>query len=567
MSEVTSNTGIGQVGTRTYVGGLASKLNTSALIDAAYKQRLAEADRIDVRVETNNTKIEAYNELGDLATNLQTSLKNLSRQYSLLDSGNAFEKRTGTLSSNDGTDPSNLVSISINSGTALGSYQLEIVQKAQAHRVKGADHGDRTTDLGHAGSFTIGLSGGATAAINVSADMSLEEIAAAVNTGTATSGVKASVLKISDTAYQLVLTANTTNKDIVITPTGGDNIMQNLGVVDGGGLFLDIVQPSEEAIVELDGIEVRRDTNSITDLIDGVTIDIRNEAPGTLLDLDITNDTAAVKEAIEGFVESYNEFRQFVLDNQVVSEDGTVSSDAVLFANTSMRFLSLSIGNIFGLTFDVTLDGSPNTAAFRDLGLSFDANNMLSISDESKLDDRLVSNLDMVRQIFETQVTSGSSDMRLVSNKSQTANLSINFDITMSGSAITGVVANGDAAAFDINGTLLIGKEGTAYEGMSFGFIGTSSQTFTVDIKQGIGDLLGNTIYDYFDSTTGTVIDEVSEIEKSNTDLQSEADEIRVRADDFKQRLIDKYALLETKMAAAERLRNQMKAILGISDN
>jgi flagellar hook-associated protein 2 len=69
---------------------------------------------------------------------------------------------------------------------------------------------------------------------------------------------------------------------------------------------LNPVSTARDAIVTIDGIEVTRPSNTIDDLVPGLTLNVR-QASDTPVNLDVTTDSEAVKEAVITFVGSYNQ--------------------------------------------------------------------------------------------------------------------------------------------------------------------------------------------------------------------------------------------------------------------
>ncbi len=66
------------------------------------------------------------------------------------------------------------------------------------------------------------------------------------------------------------------------------------------------------ALLEVNGTFLERSSNTVTDAIQGVTLNLTSEDPGTEVDLTITRDVSAAAEAITALVTAYNEFSQFV---------------------------------------------------------------------------------------------------------------------------------------------------------------------------------------------------------------------------------------------------------------
>lgn len=552
-----SSGGVTTQGARTFFFGTSSGLNTSALIEAAYAARTAEADKIDVRITKNTSKTEAYASLQKLGQAVQDSLANLRKNYSLLATNSStFDKRSGTLSSSTSTDPSKLVTVAIDPGTEMNSYELEIVQKAKAQRIGSDTAATATAALGYTGTFDLALSGGGTAAtVSVTAGMSLTDIAAQINSNKTTSGVSASVLQVSSGSYQLILSSTQTAKDVVISNVTGTDVMESVGVTAGGAVK-NLLQASQQAIVELDGIAVTRDSNVIDDLIGGVTLTINNQEPGTLLDLSITADNSALKDNILNFVESYNKFRDFVKTNQTVADDGSVSEDAVLYRDNYLSGMNLNLQGLLGGIYGTGVKYDN----LRSIGITMNPNNEL-VADESVLDDAIANEYDEVQSLFQTSTTSSNAEFRMMSNTSQTKSLNVAIDIAYSGGAVTGASIGGDSSMFTVSGGLITGVAGTAYEGMTFAYIGTTSTTVNFSMEQGLADLVNSGLKPYTDIVLGSVQSEILDINDQNVLLNTRATRVRERADDFRNALIDKYAKFEAQISAAKTVLAQLKAL------
>lgn len=556
---MTTVNGITTLGNRTFLYGGASGIDTSSLITAAYNAKKQESTNLDTKVSKNTTKITAYSKLQTLAQAIQTSLNSIKKDYSILSTNSSlFDGRSASISSSSTTSGQNLLNVSVASGTPLGSYNIEVVQKAQAHKVGGnTSTTDKTAALGYTGSFDIGVSGGTAVTVNVTSGMSLTDVAAQINAQNSTSGVSASVIKTSSTGYQLVLTANQTNKAITITNKTGADVLQNLGVLNGSGGFANPIQSAQGAIVKLDGTTVTRDDNNFNDLIDGITMTVVNQEPGTTLSLKVENDTSSIQSGVQAFVDAYNAFRDFITTNQTVT-NGTVSSDAVLFGDSTMKSLSSDIQSLLAGNYG---SSSSTIRNLRDVGITIDADNHLQL-DSTKFNTALSGNFDQVRSLFQAQTTSDNANFRMMSNTSKTKSLSAALDITCSGGVVTSVSVGGDSSLFTVSGGQITGKTGTAYEGMSFAYIGTTSATVNFSMTQGLGDLLNTRINTDTDVLNGGIQQIKTSLDAQNTQMSARSALILQRADDFRQKLIDKYANFESKMASAQTTLAQLQAVL-----
>ncbi|MBL8640765.1 MAG: flagellar filament capping protein FliD [Alphaproteobacteria bacterium] len=555
--------GITTLGSRTFLFGAASGIDTSALVTAAYNARKVEADKIDIQVKNNTAKYEAYDKIRSLSNAVQTSLSNIKKNYSVLSDNKAmFDQRAGALSTNTSVSAAALIDVKLDPGTDIGAYELTIEKKGQAHRVASSTSGSATVPLGFVGDFSIGVAGKAATSVSVTAGMTLTDLAAAINTGTQTSGVKATIAKVSATQYELVLTGSDINKEIEITGISGDNVMRNIGVTDAGGAFVTELQVAQPAVVNLDGISYSRDTNSITDLIPGATINVKNADPGTKINLSIENDNSAVKSGIQDFMEAYNNLRDFIKSQQVVSDGGVVSESAVLFGDSILSNLSGSLQSIIGGSYGA---GGSNLATLRGVGITLDQNNKL-VMDETIFDTATIDKFEQVRDIFQTKVTVDNSEFRMSKNTSTSGAQSFAMQITMSGPTISSVSVGGDTNLFDISGTTITGKVGTVYEGMSFAYIGTANTTVNIGVQPGLADSLDVSLSKFTDILTGDLSKEMARITSQNTLLADRSARVLERAGAYRDSLINKYANFEAKLAQAQTVLAQLRALTG-SDN
>jgi flagellar hook-associated protein 2 len=89
--------------------------------------------------------------------------------------------------------------------------------------------------------------------------------------------VQASIIQVTSSQYQLVLTATDDNVAIVTSSVSGTDVLQALGVTDGAGVFLDELQAAKPAIFKFDGVTLTRNTNDVSDIISGVTFSLLQE--------------------------------------------------------------------------------------------------------------------------------------------------------------------------------------------------------------------------------------------------------------------------------------------------
>ncbi len=557
---MTTTSTVATNGSSTYLSGAVSGIDTDSLVTAAVAQKTARADTLDAKVTANTKKISSYQNLQTLLNAVTSSMSTLkSVAYTSLAgaSGNAFDEKEAYLTASDGSTATNVLAVSADDTATAASYTVTVSQLAKAMKVASSSQDDATA-LGASGDMTIGVEGGTTATIAVTSDMTMSDLATAINAQSSTTGVNATLLKATDGDYRLVLSASDTDKDIQITDASG--AAQTIGLTDSDGAFSNVLQAAQPAIATIDGVQVTSSSNQLTDTIPGLSISLQQvTTSGTSITLDIEPNYSDIKTAVTGFVTAYNNLRTFVDTNSTVASDGTVSDDAVLFADSLLRGVTKQLSDVLGKT---VASGDSGTNLLASLGVTLNSSNQLELSDEDTLDNLLLENMDSVRDFFESSFTTSNSALKLLKNSS-TASLDFTMDVNVTDGAISDVTVNGQSGLFTVSGSRIVGATGTIYEGLSFALVASQSTSIDVSIKQGFADLVTNTLNAYADTTSGSIQQEIESLNTTDSDLSDKSKTIRSDAETYRTKLIQKYSNMEQELYAAQVLQQQIKAILG----
>lgn len=556
-SSVSSSTSTTTSSTTSYSQN-RNDFDTTSLVEAAVADRLARADTLETKLSTNEAKITAYQEMQDLLLTMQDSLQALRGDPS--SSGkddDVFRNRTGYLTSSTSTDADTLLSVTVEDGADLTSHEIEILQVAKTERLGGGTQSSRSDNLGWNGSFSLGttLDGtSSSATITITDSMSLDDIVDAINAETTTTGVSASVIKVSDDEYMMVLTGSETAATIDLADSDG-SVLQQLGILDDQGQKADVLQAAQSAQLVIDGVTIERGSNQIDDAVDGITITLYKAEEGNTLTLEIDNSLSDIKEQVQALVEAYNGFRDFVLTNQSTADDGTADESATLFGDSTLRSVSSQL--------QTALTSSIDEASLASLGITFDDDNKLEL-DEDTLDDALLNSLDEIQALFSYQATTSSGNLTLLRHGDGPASAEFTLDITVDTSGdISAVSMGGDSSLFTFDSATgrIFGAEGSDYEGLTFVFSGSATQSITVSLSQGIADRMWQAVETVADEYDGQLAGMISNLEKADESLQSRIDTIESNAERYRSYLLDKYARIEAKLSEAQSVLDLLDAI------
>jgi len=128
------------------------------------------------------------------------------------------------------------------------------------------------------------------------------------------------------TITSLSVENNNTHREIAIT-----NVEIFDPISTGGLRPTNPVSTAQDAVITMEGIEIKRSSNSIDDLIPGVTLNVKGVSDRTI-NLDVRGDTQSIKDAVINFVGNYNRLMAEVniltrRDDRIISELTYLSKD------------------------------------------------------------------------------------------------------------------------------------------------------------------------------------------------------------------------------------------------
>jgi flagellar hook-associated protein 2 len=536
-------------------------IDWSELISEMVAARSAQADVYETELSDNDTKITSYQQMQTLLSGLESAAEVLADPSNTsTTSGNIFLSRSATLTSSGDISASAVVGVTLDNGAATGSHTVTVSQLAQAEMVGSSAVSSDTTDLGYSGVMSLAAGDGTAVDITIGSSMTLSDIADAINATTSTTSVQASVVEVSSSDYELVMTTSNTNQSLTAASVSGDDVLQDLGINDSSGDFADTLQTAQPAVFTLDGIEITRDSNDVSDVLSGVTLDLYSTTTsGTSITMDIGVDTDAVETALESLVTAYNSFRDFVIEQEATdSTTGTAASTAILFGDETMEDVSEQL--------EAALNISVGGLSLSSLGLSFNSSNELEL-DTSTLESILGSNLSGVENLLGFSASTSSSDLTLT-DQGYDAPSSFALDVTVDSSgSLESASVGGDSSLFTIEGDQILGNSGTAYAGFAFTFSGTSSESINVSVNYGIASLLYNTSDSAADSTTGSVQTIIGGLEDDDSELETTIENIDDAAATYQSELTSEYSQYETQISEAENTQSYLTALLDNSSS
>ena len=264
---------------------------------------------------------------------------------------------------------SSVASVAAAKSAAPGSFALEITQLAQAQKLVAAGQASASTVIGAGtltfefgtvtggtfdsvsghytgASFTADGAGTKTVTIGASSN-TLTGIRDAINA--AKIGVTASIVNDgSGTPYRLALSANNPGqaKSLKISVTGDAALSALLAHDAAGTQNLAETATARNAQLKIDGVAITKATNTITDAIEGVTLNLTKTNAGAPATVTVALDSGAIKGSVEALVKAYNDLNTTIKNlssyNAATKQGSILQGDFTLIALQSRVRATLS---------------------------------------------------------------------------------------------------------------------------------------------------------------------------------------------------------------------------------
>jgi len=309
-------------------------------IDQNTIEQLLEVERLPLKQLSN--KKDNITEKQNAWRDINTRLNSLFEKIKALQNQDTFLSKIATSSNED------YVTMSPSKNAASGIYRISVGQLATNTNIIGGkvlQVGQTTTDqLGLKGSFTMANEEGKEVMVEVNETDSLRDIVNKIN--------KSLYFENEDSKGEDIgIKASIIDGRIVLTDEKSGN--RNISLIDGGeGLLSDLVldennrkvTEGQQAQFTINGVQVESDTNSVTDVLDGVTINLnKTHEEGQYDTVTIGIDEEKAVKALKEFVDQYNSTMNFIEDKLKAGDPNSPGSRGPLAGDSSLMRLQSSL--------------------------------------------------------------------------------------------------------------------------------------------------------------------------------------------------------------------------------
>jgi flagellar hook-associated protein 2 len=302
--------------------------------------------------------------------------------------------RSGSLSGIAAVSDNSVLGLSVSPGSVVPRQTIEVRALAQAQTLASAPVSDQAAAVG-LGTLTIrfGTVAGDTAAtgftagtlpdlvVTVGADRnSLTGLRDAINDAAAIAGAPIQARILTDAQGSRLQLRGTTGaaSGFVVETAGAAGLSAFAFGVGSAGL--ERTQVAADARIALDGLELRRSANRVTDLVPGATLVLGKAAPGQPVIIEAQRSPTELSQAVRDLAQTLNELVGF--GRQLSAGAGAGGTAGALVSDGTTRRVLQQLGTL-GSRQLVPANGTAPTR-LTELGLTVDRTGQF-VLDEAKL--------------------------------------------------------------------------------------------------------------------------------------------------------------------------------------
>ena len=358
-------------------GALGGGLDVQGLVQQILFVESAPIRRLETEKSGIENRISAYNSLTSKLTSLQSTIESLN-------SAENFGARLAKSSDEDS------LTATATSDAAVGTYQIQVSRLALFDNFA-SDSSFITSDAAiGTGSFDLTVGTTTTTVTIDSTSNTLAGLKSAINN----SGGDVNAAIVNDgSGFRLTITSDTSGSASAISIS--NNTLQ---LADSSPFTFsrthNIASTSElDASLTVNGLSVTGGSNTVTDVIEGVTLNLAG-TPSSTITLTVSNDTETVKTKIQEFVDAFNDAYSYI--NDQFSYNAAAETAGTLAGEGTLRRIQSSLARIVSRSVD-GLTGSLNN--FSSAGIELQNDGTLEVN-STKLDSNLSDNFADIQNLF-----------------------------------------------------------------------------------------------------------------------------------------------------------------------
>ncbi|MFP4176755.1 MAG: flagellar filament capping protein FliD [Candidatus Brocadiia bacterium] len=390
---------------------------------------------------------------------------------------------------------------------------------------------------------------------------------------------------------RVISDVDTTNNVITVESELEASYTEDAGVTqleegrdfDFAGSSFDETKTAQNAQIKLDNHPsdgwIERENNSISDVLDGVTLDLKEASPGEKVSVSISEDSEAIKEKVHEFVEQYNAVRTYI--NESTGYDTEEEEGGELMGSSAVRAVETHLQELITSPppgFDRSEDSYSllGQIGIESVGDATDEEQLGTLEvDDAALDSAIADDPDGVVSLLSENFDGASDNSNLRFYQASSAlttagEYDVEADYDTEGDLTDARIKLTDEEEWreaTVEDNYIKGQSDNPEEALWIAseWDGESStQSAEVRVQQGVANAMDDRLEAQLDSRDGMLVHHEEGYGDRLSNLEDQIETEQDRMTELEERLTEKYARLESRLSE---LKNEQEGVGGMTGN
>ncbi len=352
--------------------GAGSGMDVKQLaLDLVDAEKAPRKEMLDKKIATSKAEITGYG-------GMMFVMSELKKKFAELDDGFDFAGLTVKNSQ------SGAFEVETSASAQPAQHDIAVTQVARPQRsLSATGFADKNSSVISGSDFNLMLTVGDAAAVNITipSNSTLEGAKDAINSAKA--GITAQVIDSgivgATDRYKIMITGQPGSANAFSLASGNSALQFDTDSITSDGDPTSTLQLATDAVVQVDGISYTRSTNTVSDIIPGVTLNLMTPTSGAAV-IQLARDTSNLKTKLQDMITAFNDVKSFVsMATDPKSDDPDFG--ASLVGNSAVKGMFSKMKQmIFGTASGTT---NLNVRGLRDLGVKMQDDGTLYLDEKT----------------------------------------------------------------------------------------------------------------------------------------------------------------------------------------
>jgi len=323
-----------------------------------------------------------------------------------------------------------------------------------------------------------------------------------------------------------------------------------------------VLQQGEDASFTVDGASLTSSTNTVTNAIPGVTLNLLGADPKTTLTVNVAPDTQGIESNVNTMLNAYNAVMSYI-NGQMSYTPGTSTTGTTgtagttggpLFGNNTLQSIKTQLQS--AITSQV---GTGSMDYLADIGITSGSTGMLSLN-TTTFENAISTNFSGVVNLLSDSATCSNSQFQYVYSNSNTQSGTYNINISQlsgTGQNIAGTIDGLDASGS--GNVLTLNNASSNANGLEISYTGTTvPASATVTVNRGIASLIDGLTSEFTNSVTGTVTAQEKGLQNTVTSLNSTVSQMQNSINQQMATLQQEFITMDTTVASLDSMQSYL---------